>query len=56
MWDIQAGMGEVLIAPLYEHLRDAGVTFRFFRKVRRHRAKPRRRLGRHIRLDRQADA
>ncbi|HEY5785123.1 MAG TPA: FAD-dependent oxidoreductase [Microlunatus sp.] len=33
MWDIQTGMGEAVIAPLYEALVDAGVTVRFFRKV-----------------------
>jgi uncharacterized protein with NAD-binding domain and iron-sulfur cluster len=33
MWDIQAGMGEVLVAPLYNHLKAAGVTFEFFSKV-----------------------
>jgi uncharacterized protein with NAD-binding domain and iron-sulfur cluster len=33
MWDIQAGMGEAVIAPLYEVLKARGVTFRFFHKV-----------------------
>ena len=33
MWDIQTGMGEAVIAPLYEALVDAGVTVKFFRKV-----------------------
>lgn len=33
MWDIQAGMGEAVVAPIYDVLRDNGVEFRFFRKV-----------------------
>jgi uncharacterized protein with NAD-binding domain and iron-sulfur cluster len=32
-WKMQAGMGEVLFAPLYEVLRDRGVEFRFFHRV-----------------------
>lgn len=35
MWNIQAGMGEAVVAPLYEVLRDRGVQFRFFRKVKK---------------------
>lgn len=33
MWNIQAGMGEAVVAPLYDVLRDRGVKFAFFRKV-----------------------
>lgn len=33
MWNIQAGMGEAVVAPLYDVLRDHGVKFQFFRKV-----------------------
>jgi uncharacterized protein with NAD-binding domain and iron-sulfur cluster len=33
MWELQGGMGETLISPLYQALIDAGVKFRFFRKV-----------------------
>jgi uncharacterized protein with NAD-binding domain and iron-sulfur cluster len=33
MWDMQTGMGEALVAPLYEALLAAGVGVRFFRKV-----------------------
>ncbi len=33
LWEIQAGMGEAVIAPLYEALKAAGVQFKFFRKV-----------------------
>jgi uncharacterized protein with NAD-binding domain and iron-sulfur cluster len=33
MWLVQAGMGEVIVGPLYQHLLDAGVKFEFFHKV-----------------------
>ena len=32
-WKMQAGMGEVIFAPLYEVLRERGVEFRFFHRV-----------------------
>jgi uncharacterized protein with NAD-binding domain and iron-sulfur cluster len=32
-WKMQAGMGEVIFAPLYEVLRARGVDFRFFHRV-----------------------
>jgi len=32
-WKMQAGMGEVMFAPLYQVLRDRGVEFRFFHRV-----------------------
>ncbi|MEA2195305.1 MAG: hypothetical protein QOG42_1739, partial [Solirubrobacteraceae bacterium] len=32
-WRLQAGMGDVVFAPLYEALRARGVTFRFFHRV-----------------------
>jgi uncharacterized protein with NAD-binding domain and iron-sulfur cluster len=32
-WKMQAGMGEVIFAPLYQVLRDRGVEFRFFHRV-----------------------
>ena len=35
MWNLQAGMGEAVVAPLYEVLKANGVQFRFFRKVRK---------------------
>ncbi len=34
-WRMQAGMGEVVFAPLYEALRRRGVEFRFFRRLSR---------------------
>jgi uncharacterized protein with NAD-binding domain and iron-sulfur cluster len=33
LWEVQPGMGEAVIAPLYESLVAAGVKFRFFHKV-----------------------
>jgi uncharacterized protein with NAD-binding domain and iron-sulfur cluster len=33
MWLVQAGMGEVIVGPLYQHLVKAGVKFEFFHKV-----------------------
>jgi uncharacterized protein with NAD-binding domain and iron-sulfur cluster len=35
IYEMQAGMGEAVIAPLYEVLKARGVQFRFFRKVTR---------------------
>jgi uncharacterized protein with NAD-binding domain and iron-sulfur cluster len=55
MWDIQAGMGEVLVAPLYKHLVAAGVTFKFFRKVKSLELSADGSLIQTIRMDRQAD-
>ncbi len=33
MWAVQAGMGEVMFGPLYDHLVACGVQFKFFHKV-----------------------
>ncbi len=33
MWLVQAGMGEVIVGPLYQQLLSNGVTFNFFHKV-----------------------
>jgi uncharacterized protein with NAD-binding domain and iron-sulfur cluster len=33
MWKMQAGMGDTVFTPLYQVLKDRGVTFRFFHKV-----------------------
>ncbi len=35
LWEMQAGMGEVVVAPMYALLKARGVDFRFFRKVER---------------------
>ena len=32
-WKMQAGMGDVVVAPMYEALRDRGVRFEFFHRV-----------------------
>lgn len=32
-WEMQAGMGDIVFAPLYRVLADAGVRFRFFHRV-----------------------
>jgi uncharacterized protein with NAD-binding domain and iron-sulfur cluster len=32
-WELQAGAGEVIVAPLFEVLKDRGVEFQFFRKL-----------------------
>ena len=55
LWEIQAGMGEAVIAPIYEVLLDRGVQFRFFRKVRRLELSGDKKLIDKIHLDRQAD-
>ena len=34
-WRMQAGMGEVIFAPMYEALARRGVEFRFFRRLDR---------------------
>ena len=33
MWEVQAGMGEVIVGPLYQQLLAQGVKFEFFHKV-----------------------
>jgi len=33
MWKMQAGMGDVVFTPLYQVLKDRGVTFKYFHKV-----------------------
>lgn len=35
IWSMQAGMGEAVVAPLYEVLLQNGVQFHFFRKIKR---------------------
>jgi len=34
LWKMRAGMGDVVFAPFYEALRQRGVTFRFFHRLR----------------------
>lgn len=33
IWKMQAGMGDVVFAPLYQYLKQRGVTFRFFHRL-----------------------
>ncbi len=40
LWEVRGGMGDVLIAPLYQTLVARGVEFRFFSKVERLRLAP----------------
>jgi len=44
-WRMQAGMGEVVFAPMYEALRRRGVEFRFFRRLDRLALAPDRSIG-----------
>lgn len=53
MWKMQAGMGETVITPMYELLRQRGVRFEFFHHVKRLELSPEREISR-IRLSRQA--
>jgi uncharacterized protein with NAD-binding domain and iron-sulfur cluster len=55
MYLAQAGFGETVVAPIYEALRQAGVEFRFFRKVVALELSDDRRSVDRIRLHRQAD-
>jgi uncharacterized protein with NAD-binding domain and iron-sulfur cluster len=54
-WRMQAGMGEVVFAPLYEVLRARGVQFRFFHRVDALRVSDDRRSIRAIELGVQAE-
>lgn len=40
LWDMQAGMGDVVFAPLYEVLRQRGVKFKFFHRAQHLRLTP----------------
>ncbi|MBS0340101.1 MAG: FAD-dependent oxidoreductase [Proteobacteria bacterium] len=55
MWDIQTGMGEAVVAPLYQALVDAGVKVQFFRKVTRLALSQDGRQIEAVHMDRQAD-
>jgi uncharacterized protein with NAD-binding domain and iron-sulfur cluster len=54
-WKMQAGMGEVLFAPLYQVLRARGVEFRFFHRVDALRLTEDRRAVRSIEMGVQAE-
>lgn len=51
---VQGGMGEIVIAPLYELLRDRGVKFEFFHKVKKLELSPDEKLVARIHLEQQA--
>jgi uncharacterized protein with NAD-binding domain and iron-sulfur cluster len=55
MWELQAGMGEVIVAPIYQVLLQNGVHFKFFRRVDRLELSTDKRLVQRIRLARQVD-
>ena len=55
LWLIQSGMGEAVIAPLYQRLLAQGVRFKFFRRVDRLELSSDKRLVQRIHLARQAD-
>jgi uncharacterized protein with NAD-binding domain and iron-sulfur cluster len=53
-WKLQAGMGDVVFAPLYEVLKKRGVKFQFFHRVRNLALAPDANLISEIKLGRQA--
>jgi uncharacterized protein with NAD-binding domain and iron-sulfur cluster len=55
LWEIQSGMGEAVIAPIYDVLVARGVKFEFFRKVRRLELSADKKSIDKVHLDRQAD-
>lgn len=54
-WELQTGMGEAIIAPIYRLLVQNGVSFKFFRRVDRLELSNDRRQIRRIHLSRQVD-
>jgi uncharacterized protein with NAD-binding domain and iron-sulfur cluster len=55
LWELQTGMGEAVISPLYEALLRAGVKFRFFREVKQLELSADKQLIERIRIKVQAD-
>jgi len=55
LYEMQAGMGEVVVAPLYQLLRARGVQFRFFREVTRLELDPARRQVAQVHMKVQAE-
>ena len=55
LFEMQSGMGEVVVAPIYLVLKDRGVRFEHFRKVTRLELSEDRVLVRRIHMDRQVD-
>jgi hypothetical protein len=54
LWLVNAGMGETVISPLYEVLKDQGVKFEFFHKLKHVRLDPSGKKVRALELERQA--
>lgn len=54
-FEMQAGMGEAVVAPMYEVLRQQGVKVEFFHKVRRLELSPDQRWVQRVHMDRQVD-
>ena len=54
-FEMQAGMGEVVVAPIYEVLAQQGVKFEFFKKVTRLELSPDKRWIARVHFDRQVD-
>ena len=55
LYEMQAGMGETVIGPLYQVLKARGVHFEFFHKVRHLELSPNKRWIQRVHLDRQVD-
>lgn len=55
VWRMRGGMGEVVIAPVYEVLRDRGVKFEFFHRAKALRLSPDRRRVDEVDVARQVD-
>jgi uncharacterized protein with NAD-binding domain and iron-sulfur cluster len=55
LFEMQSGMGEVIVSPLYLVLKDRGVRFELFRKVKRLELSEDRRLVQRVHMDRQVD-
>jgi uncharacterized protein with NAD-binding domain and iron-sulfur cluster len=55
LWKMQAGMGDTVFSPLYEVLKQRGVKFEFFHRVKHLGLSPNKHLVKSIELSRQAD-
>ncbi len=55
LFEMQAGMGEVVFSPMYELLKDRGVKFKFFHKTHRLELSSNRKTVAKIHMHRQAD-
>ncbi|MEN8375309.1 MAG: NAD(P)-binding protein [Gemmatimonadota bacterium] len=55
LFEMQSGMGEVIVSPIYLVLKDRGVKFELFRKVRRLELSEDKNLIQRVHMDRQVD-